>query len=803
MKDFWKPKKINFKPMNFNMKPIKVKPMFGISNPVKFSNFGINKNPVPRQPDKNLTYPQAKRRYSGLSPFGDWDRDNRLNMFDCRPFDFFRHKVPQEYSERRVPSYSAPSATFASIFKDAEEQIPDVFTDEYEDEYSEYLTNSLLGRSELKSSPFKDIVGIYSINIPSNVGQTSLVLEYIDKTLSSLYPNKEFVPIPGDPTKLTVFDYDKQPGEKGQRYDAKISDIITRIEKEVNQMKKASQYDKTDFSQGSTIKYLEKTIKELRSLMTQLVPHDKVKVWITDYPVDILRKSTRQGWRSCERLDPYDRGEYEMGPFSDVENWNAVAYFYMGGKEPKQDNASARVMLRWGRDERGKPEIGIERDVYPLSKTGVSEESTLASYLIDGLQEILRSKGYGTREFTTDVCEAYSDIAGGSGRVRYRPYPRPEASVTDIHAFKRGFAGKRKVPKPFIPFMMRESDIEIVKPLARQETLPSPYVSKLSRHPVWSIRSEVAKRKELPEPVISRLAEDPTRQVKTSLLTYTEFEEGRPVEKFRELPRETIKKILSDTDVAYDLACRTNLSDKLIKLLAGHKADQVRRQIARRSDLPDSVIKKLSKDKIDEVKLTLIYSHPRKIRQMPEVLESLARGSLSVKRGLLKNISDLPDNIIKIILKDADVVTKQNIASVSYIPTEVALFLSKDKDAGVLYNLMCNGSALTNMDAKDKQKIISNILPTAISKSLENVLGRIARKHYLTSTQVKKLLDYIKKTKDKWTCQYLASNSSLPGNIKQEVFSFVVEFGDKDSLYRLIENSSVPDEIREVVRGMI
>jgi hypothetical protein len=43
---------------------------------------------------RNLTWPQAQVRYPRMDPFGDADRDGKLNMFDCRPFDMKRHGDP-------------------------------------------------------------------------------------------------------------------------------------------------------------------------------------------------------------------------------------------------------------------------------------------------------------------------------------------------------------------------------------------------------------------------------------------------------------------------------------------------------------------------------------------------------------------------------------------------------------------------------------------------------------------------------------------------------------------------------------
>ncbi len=42
---------------------------------------------------KNLTWPQAKRRFPLMNPYRDTDRDGVKNIFDCRPFDKRRQHV--------------------------------------------------------------------------------------------------------------------------------------------------------------------------------------------------------------------------------------------------------------------------------------------------------------------------------------------------------------------------------------------------------------------------------------------------------------------------------------------------------------------------------------------------------------------------------------------------------------------------------------------------------------------------------------------------------------------------------------
>jgi len=53
------------------------------------SRRGVREN-IGRIPLKDLTYPQAKKRFPFLNPNGNIDGDNKVNQKDCRPFDAMR-----------------------------------------------------------------------------------------------------------------------------------------------------------------------------------------------------------------------------------------------------------------------------------------------------------------------------------------------------------------------------------------------------------------------------------------------------------------------------------------------------------------------------------------------------------------------------------------------------------------------------------------------------------------------------------------------------------------------------------------
>jgi len=78
-------------------------------------------------PKKNMNWSQAKRRFPGLNPMGDADRDGVKNRFDCRPFNRMRQDEKTTFFEegRRKNSLT--------LSRKEEKYIEDTFGDEIED----------------------------------------------------------------------------------------------------------------------------------------------------------------------------------------------------------------------------------------------------------------------------------------------------------------------------------------------------------------------------------------------------------------------------------------------------------------------------------------------------------------------------------------------------------------------------------------------------------------------------------------------------------------------------------------------
>jgi len=102
-------------------------------------------------PKKNLTWPQAQVRYPKLKPFADADKDGKLNMFDCKPFDKKKHGylLRKDIRKRLKITDSHPKSIWANK------------------EYAKKLEKSLIERNnqnQEKSITKKDIVKFYEKN---------------------------------------------------------------------------------------------------------------------------------------------------------------------------------------------------------------------------------------------------------------------------------------------------------------------------------------------------------------------------------------------------------------------------------------------------------------------------------------------------------------------------------------------------------------------------------------------------------------------------------------------------------------
>jgi hypothetical protein len=143
---------------------------------------------------------------------------------------------------------------------------------------------------------------------------------------------------------------------------------------------------------------------------------------VSNDPVMVATKSTGRSWAntSCENYN----GAYNRGPYSDIENGNAIVYIFKDDKKsdgwPGKYGATlkGRTLLRWGNrdDEKGVYDIGVEKRVYPSNKVWGLQIATAI-----GL--ILKDAGflkYKTRCRTPYIYKGWADTMGKNGvRINY------------------------------------------------------------------------------------------------------------------------------------------------------------------------------------------------------------------------------------------------------------------------------------------------------------------------------------------------------------------------------------------------
>ena len=149
----------------------------------------------------------------------------------------------------------------------------------------------------------------------------------------------------------------------------------------------------------------------INNAMTRQRPHGlhRVHVDVSIDPLDIVGKSTGQGWQSCESLG----GGYDEGIFDDIENINAIAIVRSApvGK-PLPEHWTSRVMLRWCKvqEHPSKEDIGVEPRFY-----GGNEK--LNEAVLKELEKHLKGDGYLDYRLCVTPYQygGYSDQAAASG----------------------------------------------------------------------------------------------------------------------------------------------------------------------------------------------------------------------------------------------------------------------------------------------------------------------------------------------------------------------------------------------------
>lgn len=730
----------------------KVKPMWKDSRikPIPLTS----QKPIPRNPNKNLSYPQAKKLYSGLSPFGNWDKDQVLNKFDCRPFDYRRHVVPEQHKDKHVQIYIKPGSTFGSVFSESEKRLPEHFTgikdSRNEVKYSKLLSNSLLERMEVGSTPFKGLVGIYKVDVPPSIPHITMIHDFINRDyLTTAYPDYVFFFNIEQPNKVNVEIH--KVDEEGKPYVKYVEGVKL----------------------GGYLKDAPDIIQQLNKLYTT---NKSVTFYITDNPVDLMMRSTGVGWPSCETmpLEGKSGGSYYKGCFSDIANKNAIAWIYLGKeKVPGKSKPSGRILLRWGLSPSGKPEIGMEPLVYP---------KLLSKIYLNALREILVSKGYGLHKMkTTKSYLGSTQYPTSEGKISYPPPPKYDvpqfATEETIKGHKLDLIKARRLATPLAHQFAKDEQAVRAK-LAGREDIGIPIKSKLSLDKDETIRRLIAQHKELPLYLVKRLAQDKP-EIKSALLESQE-----------KLPEYIIQDIAKDPSMYRKLAERKDTPTEILMKIAAEESDdyevsRAKETLARRPNLPLTFIKLLLKTGNESVWEELASNQ----RSMPEnILRELLEKSPDVRKSLATN-PDLPSSIAVDLLKDQSWAVKREIIKNYGIPKPLAIHLARDESKTVRETIA---------ESPILPKEVFDILSTDRSITVKEIL---AKHPGITSDAALHLSTQKGGSVPTTLIQNPLSNVSP--EIKKQIFiNFITQFRpDSVEIKMLAQRTDLPDEIIKSLRG--
>lgn len=785
------------------------------------------KQRLPTKPSKNLTYPQARKKYGTLlSPFGDWDKDYRVNMYDCRPFNPFMHKVPADKKDRKVMSYAKPDATWNDVWNFVEREIPHAYLKDEEDYYSRLMESALLSREatyeRVKELPFKDIVGIYRRGkVQLDVDQTELVQHYILAFLKEIHPHKAFQFLPDDPSKINCQDYETGKLEEGQK--------VTR--------------------------YFPKDTKPwIRNLLTLLSPYTNITIVITDFPGEVARKSSvvtqrdedeeytypeyRLAYTSCETparhlYDGQRTYDAHTGPYSDIMFGNAIAWFYLGdsieGKTP-----IGRVMLRWGTTDgtwNGQKGVGIE--FYPEDKFVPVEMKRVwsdspnkprgfygsispgtARALIGEVQDILKEKGlYSKKVKTPYKYEGFSDLLFNQGvNIHYAPIERQRAIRSgNVFDIKERFLDKEKLQQPFMFALGEDPDTWVRQRIAERGDIPDPLKIQLAKDTAVDVRSSLAGNPAvLPKEAIDYMYSGGGEHVFEKLI-------------FRKETPFPMKRGIISKSLTYPLRLAHELSidSDTRKLLLNHKDFRVRREFAKRGDLTQGEIQQLLDDTSGRV-LVNILSNPL-IKITDEQFKKLVRSNQKIVRNVLTVRKDIPDEQLLILAQDKEFEVRLNIAYRSIIPPKTLEYILENYPITdipqrifetqfiphALVQKLIQRPDIFESDYKMNYLFTNNSL-TEESKAW--ILEKwIRTKGKVSSSLLDKYMKYKgvadavmelirnSSTPDKYLLRDMAHLTTIPPQYRNEIFALMFEYGGDDARRDLLKNPTVNREIKNII----
>lgn len=695
---------------------------------MKYPSFGIvPPGIVHGKPNKELSYLKARKKYR-LAPFADYDKDGRVNAFDCRPFDSKKHAVSERLKNIPVFSTTEPGLTIGKVFEQAEEYFPEFSRGHRKEEHeSQRLESALMRRRELvhEKLPVDKVLGYHKLKPPTGREETVLAHDYIINWLKGRNPVYEYELSPKSPTTITIIEPPETKPEVKEILESRIEKYRKQIEHEkrkekpskkeigirMGKVKKAESWllgqkrerpissalegklterekDIMGFRVGSA-EVPFKAPERISGLTKHIEPHKEMQVYLSDSPIDIMRKSSTRPWAdiSCERLG----GGYDEGIYSDIALRSVVGYIYPKGKKHGVHDPSGRVMLRWGKTEEGLFGMGVEDVTYG------QPESMNRPIAYDIQERVLKPRGLTFPQIKSGDYGGYSDVKRDDGVITYEKRKKPH--TMDIESAKTRFEEKSKIPLPFAMNLALGTPEE-KKVALRSPDLPHSYVKSLAQ-PTEKVfvRQKVAQREGLEPDIRELLSKDLNVHVLTDLL-----------DKQKNLPEDMIVRLSKNPKLIEYIVQGGYFNNKnqldIVKEVAKNGSIEQKLFLSYNlRDIPEEVSLILAKQHIKEVDLQLAQKALSPV-MLSELLKSKDPEILSLlieNHGSSLKDKDL-EKIFPLLKKDRETL---RMLATSFISNSLAKKIAKVGGKSIVYKLLL--TARVDWEKGTIEDLLSNL----------------------------------------------------------------------------------------------
>jgi hypothetical protein len=359
---------------------------------------------------------------------------------------------------------------------------------------------------------------------------------------------------------------------------------------------------------------------------------------------------------------------------------------------------------------------------------------------------------------------------------------------------RQAVAEKPHTPGPALKFLSEESSPAIREAVARNRETPPQVLASLAGDESGAIRAGVAANTSTPPSVLQEMAEDRSTSVRANVA-------WNPV-----TPASALERLAAHGDkYAWSLATNNALPAEMLSVLAKHKDKMVKERVAENSNTPQDVLENWASRK----SYTNLHKEIANNRSAPAaVLRALAaHPNEYVRRSVARNPAT-PTDILRYLSKAKDRLVRCAVAENSATPTDILLDLSKTEDWLVRRSLASNCRApreILRALAQDEEPDV-RLEVARNPKTPRDTLKALA------DSEVRHHEDLLGHGSWGWLWRFwdlglaLANNPSTPARVRASLVcrdSLLIPALEPEALEEVIALDAVPECERPAARGAI